>query len=58
MDRYAESNSVVSKLYFGGEPLFPSPQKTDGTVQAPIVEAGLTSDKVLYILGWLLAHKE
>lgn len=59
MDRYAAGNEAVAKRYFGGAPLFPAtPQLDQCAAEAPSVESGLTAEKMVYILGWLLAYKD
>jgi hypothetical protein len=54
MERYASGNAAVAKRYFAGEDLFPAVADTDIAVPAASAESGLTAEKMLYILGWLL----
>lgn len=50
---YSRGNQEVAETYLGGEPLFdseiPAVPKAD-------VEAGLTAEKLTYILGWIVAR--
>jgi hypothetical protein len=59
MRRYERSNAAVAERWFAGAPLFPeTPAKASAEEAAPpAAETGLTTAKMLYILGWLLAYK-
>lgn len=59
MDRYAAANEAVAKRYLSNHPLFEARQPPDPVAaEASTVEPGMTIEKMLYILGWLLAKKE
>jgi len=55
MERYAAGNAEISKRYFAGAPLF-ADEPAAPEAPASAQPAGLTNEKLLLILGWILAQ--
>lgn len=58
MDSYAAGNAAVAKRYFGDDPLFSEARLDTGPEEPFDATSGLTTEKMLYIMGWLLAYRD
>ncbi len=58
LQSYAASNTEVARRYLGEPDLFGADAPAPPASTSPIAEEGLTADKLVYILGWILASGE